>query len=139
MFVSLQSLSSRLLRWASPKDRGLVAGLNGVWRGILDKGAGGANVVASKVVPIKTVSVTTQFNFCKDALHVGLGQHGVILQFRFACIDTLASVLLIRLYVTSAGICLESRHTQKIFRASGFREGKMQFGNTYAEEECCRQ
>lgn len=55
IFIALQSLLSRLLRWVRPKDENLVAGLGKEIRDMTD-GLRMAYVVACKVMPRNTVS-----------------------------------------------------------------------------------
>lgn len=72
-----------------------------------------------------------QCGFCKDALHVGLRQHGVIFQLRFPWIINAKSVSAIERSVLSLGQCIQSRHSGNLVQ----KELKY----TYAEEGCCRR
>lgn len=81
-----------------------------------------------------------ELGFCKDALHVGLRQHGVIFELRFAWIITSKSVLPVTRGLLSLATCPQSIHSQNMSRDPRLDPGgKMDSGYTYAEAGCFPQ
>ena len=90
-------------------------------------------------MPVILVSASYQTKFFKDALHVGLRQHGIIFQFGFAY----------PLSRSQYRLLFGALRLETVYRAEfsdvcfkidlGLERETWDSRNTYVEEECCRQ